>query len=77
VSAVLSMKSGRNQDLYLLPQQLSRLYTVEPGDVVGWTWLFPPYRWKFDLRAVEEVHAISFDGECQNAKAIRSWVSNS
>jgi len=44
------------------------VYTVEPGDVVGWSWLFPPYRWKFDLRAVEEVHAISFDGECLRGK---------
>ncbi len=47
------------------------LQTVEAGDVVGWSWLFPPYRWKFDLRAIEEVRAISFDGECLRGKCER------
>ena len=22
--------------------------TLHPGDVVGWSWLFAPYRWQFD-----------------------------
>jgi CRP/FNR family transcriptional regulator, cyclic AMP receptor protein len=44
------------------------LQTVEAGDIAGWSWLFPPYRWKFDVRAVEEVRAISFDGECLRGK---------
>lgn len=26
--------------------------TVGPGDVVGWSWLLPPYRWHFGARAV-------------------------
>jgi CRP/FNR family transcriptional regulator, cyclic AMP receptor protein len=47
------------------------LQTVESGDVVGWSWLFPPYRWRFDLRAVEEVRAISFDGVCLRGKCER------
>ena len=47
------------------------LQTAEAGDVVGWSWLFPPYRWKFDVRAVEEVRAMSFDGECLRAKCER------
>src|ERR1019366_7751080 len=25
--------------------------TIEAGDVLGWSWLFPPYRWHFDPRA--------------------------
>ena len=47
------------------------LQTLEQGDVAGWSWLFPPYRWRFDLRAVEEVRAISFDGECLRGKCER------
>ena len=47
------------------------LQTVEAGDVVGWSWLFPPYRWKFDARALEDVRAISFDGECLRGKCER------
>jgi CRP/FNR family cyclic AMP-dependent transcriptional regulator len=47
------------------------LQTVDAGDIVGWSWLFPPYRWKFDIRAVEVVRAISFDGECLRGKCER------
>jgi len=47
------------------------LHTVEPGEIVGWSWLFPPYRWSFDVRAVDEVRAISFDGECLRGKCER------
>jgi len=50
------------------------LQTVDAGDVVGWSWLFPPYQWKFDLRATEVVRAISFDGECLRGKCERDPV---
>ncbi len=36
-------------------------YIVE-GDVLGWSWLFPPYTWNFTARAVEPVRAIFFYG---------------
>jgi len=42
--------------------------TVEPGHVFGWSWLFPPYRWNFDARAVEPVRAFTFDGNCLRGK---------
>ncbi len=32
------------------------------GDVLGWSWLFPPYYWHFDARAVEATRAIFFHG---------------
>jgi CRP-like cAMP-binding protein len=47
------------------------LHTVEPGEIVGWSWLFPPYRWSFDVRSVDEIRAISFDGECLRGKCER------
>jgi CRP-like cAMP-binding protein len=47
------------------------LHTVEAGEVIGWSWLFPPYRWTFDVRVLEEVRAISFDGECLRGKCDR------
>jgi len=47
------------------------LQTVEAGDILGWSWLFPPYRWTFDVRAIEQVRAISFDGECLRGKCER------
>jgi CRP/FNR family cyclic AMP-dependent transcriptional regulator len=32
------------------------------GDVLGWSWLFPPYYWHFGARAVEPTNAIFFYG---------------
>jgi len=43
--------------------------TIGPGHAVGWSWLFPPYRWHFDARALEPVGAIAVDGACLRAKA--------
>jgi CRP-like cAMP-binding protein len=42
--------------------------TLGPGDVVGWSWLFPPYRWHFDAEALEPVRAIALDGSCLRGK---------
>jgi hypothetical protein len=36
--------------------------------VIGWSWLFPPYRWHFDGRALSSVRATSFDGACLRGK---------
>ncbi len=38
--------------------------TLSPGDVLGWSWLFPPYKWHFDVRVLEMTRAIEIDGEC-------------
>ncbi|HUJ56431.1 MAG TPA: cyclic nucleotide-binding domain-containing protein [Gaiellaceae bacterium] len=42
--------------------------TLEPGDVLGWSWLFPPYRAHFDARALTLVRATEFDGACLRDK---------
>ena len=44
------------------------LDTVEDGDVLGWSWLVPPYRWFLDARAVAPTSAISIDGVCLRGK---------
>lgn len=38
--------------------------TLGEGEVAGWSWLFPPYRWTADAVAVTDTHAIAFDGRC-------------
>lgn len=35
---------------------------VTAGDLLGWSWLFPPYIWHFDARAEEPASAIFFYG---------------
>lgn len=42
--------------------------TIDAGEVVGWSWLFPPYRWHFDARAVAQVRATAIDGACLRGK---------
>ena len=44
------------------------LQTLGEGEVLGWSWLVPPHRWRFDSRAVELVRAIALDGRCLRAK---------
>ena len=45
--------------------------TLEAGEVLGWSWLFPPYRWHFDARALSLVRATAFDGVCLREKCER------
>ena len=42
--------------------------TLHDGDAVGWSWLFEPYRWEFDGRAVLATSAVGFDGACLRGK---------
>ena len=42
--------------------------TLHDGDVVGWSWLFEPYRWQFDARATAPTAAVCFDGACLRGK---------
>ena len=42
--------------------------TIDEDDVLGWSWLFSPYRWHYDARALELVRAVAFDGACLRAK---------
>ena len=38
------------------------IQTIGPGDLLGWSWMMPPYRWHFTARAVEPTKAIYFMG---------------
>lgn len=39
------------------------LQHLQPGQVLGWSWLIPPYQWSFMARAEQTVDALKFDGE--------------
>lgn len=34
---------------------------IGPGEALGWSWMFSPYKWNFDARAIDQVQSISFD----------------
>src|SRR4030095_7516715 len=48
-----------------------RIQTLGAGDLLGWSWMFPPYVWQFTARAVEPTTALFFyaailRGYCEN-----------
>lgn len=45
-----------------------QMESLGPGDVLGLSWLVPPYRSQLDARAVEPVVALVFDGQCLRDK---------
>ena len=36
------------------------IQTIKSGDVLGWSWLFLPYKWNFNARAMKPTKAIIF-----------------
>ncbi len=41
---------------------IGSIQTIRAGDVLGWSWLYPPYYWHFDARAIEETDAVFLYG---------------
>jgi CRP-like cAMP-binding protein len=44
------------------------IQTLSDGEVLGWSWLIPPYRWRFSGRAVDPTLAIALDAACLRGK---------
>jgi CRP-like cAMP-binding protein len=42
--------------------------TLSVGELLGWSWLLPPFQWKFHARAIDGVRAIALDGKCLRTK---------
>ncbi|HTR17780.1 MAG TPA: cyclic nucleotide-binding domain-containing protein [Acetobacteraceae bacterium] len=42
--------------------------TLDAGEIVGASWLVPPYRWSFDARAMELTRAVGIDAACLRGK---------
>ena len=56
-----------------------RLQTVSAGEVVGWSWALPPYRWEFDARALAETTAVGLAAAALRARmsqdcALAAWI---
>ena len=47
------------------------IQTLQDGDILGWSWLVPPYKWRFDARAMELTRAIALDAKCLREKCER------
>ena len=44
------------------------IQTCTDGDVLGWSWLVAPFRWRFDAKASEPTRLIALDGKCLRTK---------
>jgi CRP/FNR family cyclic AMP-dependent transcriptional regulator len=44
------------------------IQTLGEGEILGWSWLFPPYRWHFDARALDLMRVCAFNGKCLREK---------
>ena len=42
--------------------------TIHEDDILGWSWLIPPHRYRFSARAMEDTRAIALDGKCLREK---------
>jgi CRP/FNR family transcriptional regulator, cyclic AMP receptor protein len=45
------------------------IQTLGAGEILGWSWLLPPYVWRFDAHVLELVRAIALDGKCLRTKS--------
>ena len=44
------------------------IQTLYEGEVAGWSWLFEPYVWHMDGRAVQDSSVVTFDAACLRGK---------
>jgi len=58
-------------DMFVPARGPVTIETVDPGEVIGWSWLFSPYRWHFDAKALGVVRATVFDAGCLRDKCAR------
>jgi CRP/FNR family transcriptional regulator, cyclic AMP receptor protein len=63
------IRSGRVALEIFAPQhQPIVVETLDEGDILGWSWLVPPYYWKFHAHVAEDALAIALDGKCLRTK---------
>ncbi len=42
--------------------------TLSENEILGLSWLIPPYRWTITVQAIQTVRAIAIDGACLREK---------
>lgn len=63
------IRDGHVSLMITIPSRKPFLYqTLGPKDILGLTWLIPPYLWTVSAKAVEYTRAIALDGSCLRQK---------
>jgi CRP-like cAMP-binding protein len=47
---------------------VTTVHSVHDGEILGWSWLVPPYRWRCSAKARELTRVIALDGRCLRQK---------
>jgi len=63
------LRSGRVALQISAPERTLTVQTVGEDEIVGASWLVPPYRWGFDAKALELTRAIAMDAACLRGKS--------
>ena len=67
--AVYLVRSGRVAlELHQPHREPVQIETLEEGSILGWSCLFPPYRWHVDARILETMMVFVVDGACLRGK---------
>ncbi len=61
------IRSG-NVAIYIEQPREITIQTIHEGDILGWSWLISPYRYRFSAKAVENTRALVLDGKCLREK---------
>ncbi|HEX6587250.1 MAG TPA: cyclic nucleotide-binding domain-containing protein [Solirubrobacterales bacterium] len=64
------IRHGRVAMEIFVPQRGAvTIETIDDGDLLGWSWLMPPFRCHMDARALGTVHTVVFDAACLRGKS--------
>jgi CRP/FNR family cyclic AMP-dependent transcriptional regulator len=55
-------------EVFAAAQGSINIQTIGEGEILGWSWLVPPYFWRFDAKALELTRVIALDGKCLRTK---------
>ncbi|NJN46129.1 MAG: cyclic nucleotide-binding domain-containing protein [Candidatus Competibacteraceae bacterium] len=56
------------QELHVPDREPIIVQTLHEGDILGWSWLVPPYQWTMDSRAMQLTRVLSLDARCLRSK---------
>ncbi|WP_199850589.1 Crp/Fnr family transcriptional regulator [Streptomyces sp. CMB-StM0423] len=54
-------------DVHVPGRRAATVETLGSGDLLGWSWLFPPYQWHLGAQALSPVRALEFDARVVRA----------
>lgn len=65
------VRSGKVAIYIAQPQEIT-IETIGENDILGWSWLIPPYHYRFSAKAVENTRVLALDGKCLREKCEKS-----